>query len=771
MRKINRLALFFAILATLVPASSWAKTNRKGDQYLATGKAAEARREYDTALENYEKALATDPSEAVYQLHVRRLRFAAAQTHIDAGQKIRANGDLEGAIKEFQRAYAIDPSSALAEVELRRTNQMIEAEKVRMADPNAKPLSREERGLTPAEMARREAERRASRIQAVPELKPLSQQLTGLKIANQKARVLYETVGKLAGINVLIDSEYQDTKTYSIELNSATLDEALDYIALVTKTYWKPLSANAIFVTQDNVTKRRDYEEHVARVFYLQNLTSAQELQEVMTAMRAVTDVRKVMPINSQSAIVVRGTADQVALAEKVLLDLDRPKSEVLVDIIVMEVNRKKSRDLALTPYSSSTAGLSMTGTFAPGGSSGSSVSIQNIKSLGLGDWSTVVPSVLFKALMTDTESKVLNAPQLRATDGQKASLKIGDRYPYATGSYSAGVTTTTTSALVSTQFQYADVGVNVDLTPRIHGTDEVSMQVELEISNITEKVDVGGLTQPVIGQRKVNHIIRVKEGEITLIGGLMQSTYTKTKGGVPFLMNVPILGRFFQSDSISDSKSDLVVALVPHILRAPDIGPDNVRTIDTGTDTIYRLNYAPVRPATTPAAAKPAAPAAQSTPAAPSPKPETTPAAATPAPGAAALTLRPSASEIPLSGTATVAVQVDNIGELFSAPMRIRYDPKVLKLVDVRSGTFLGGDGQRVSFSETRAEDVGAAIINMNRVPGAGGISGSGTLLTLTFQGIAKGASSIGFSELGLRDSRLESITVMPPAITLTVK
>jgi general secretion pathway protein D len=770
---MNRLALIFAVIATLVSGPGWAKTSRKGDQYLAAGKAAEARHEFDAALENYEKALATDPSEAVYLLHVRRLRFAAAQSHVDEGQKLRTAGNLEGALAEFQRAFAIDPSSALAEVEARRTIQMIDRDKARSADPTQKPLTRAERGLTPSEAARSEAEQRASRLESLPELKPLSTQVSNLKLVNQKARVLYETVGKLAGLNVLVDPEFQDNKPVTLELTSATLNEALDYIALMTKTYWKPLSANAIFVTQDNVTKRRDYEEHVARVFYLQNLTSAQELQEVMTAMRSVTDVRKVMPINSQSAIVVRGTADQVALAEKVLLDLDRPKSEVMVDIIVMEVNRKKSRDLALTPYSSGAAGLSMTGGFAPGGKTSGSVSIQGIKSLGLGDWSTTVPSVLFKALMTDSDSKIVNSPQLRATDGQKASMKIGDKYPYATGSYSAGVTTTTTSALVSTQFQFADVGVNVDLTPRIHGSEEVSMQVELEISNITEKVDVGGLTQPVIGQRKVNHIIRVKDGEIALIGGLMQSTYTKTKGGVPFLMNIPLIGKFFTSESITDNKSDLVVALVPHIIRAPDIGPDNLRTIATGSDTIYRVNYAPAKAEEKPAA-KPAAAPAQApvvAPAAPAAQSPDTPANAQPAPQGAALLLKTSASEVALNGAVTANVQVDNIGELFSAPMRIKYNPAVLKLVDVRNGSFLGGDGQQVTFSETRAEDVGAVIVNLSRVAGAGGISGSGTLLTLVFQAAGKGTSTISFAELSLRDARLDAIPVAPQPASVTVK
>jgi len=807
MRKMNRLAVILAGVLALLPFAltvSVLASNKKGDKFQTQGREAEVRRKYDVALDFYEKALAEDPHDAGYLLNVRRTRFAAAQAHVDEGQRLRSAGKLDEALAEFQRAFAMDPGSTIAEQEMRRTNQMIEREKAKKADPGAKP---DERGQTPGEMARREAERRAASIQSVPELKPLSRQITGLKMVNQRTKVLYETLGKLAGINVLFDAEYADTKTYSLDVNGSTLDEALDYVSLLTKTFWKPLSANTIFITQDNVTKRRDYEEQVTRIFYLQNLTSPQELQEVMTGMRTVTDVRKVFPINSQSAIVVRGTTDQVALAEKVLLDLDKAKPEVIVDVIVMEANRTKTRNLGASPISGGTAGLSASIVFNPqnrpgvpvGGDNGSNTTLIPLGSLGnlnASDWSVTLPGYLVQALMSDRETKILTTPQVRATDGQKASLRLGDRYPYATGSFQPGVGAVGVSPLVSTQFQFAEVGINVDLTPRIHAGEEVSMQVEFEISNIREKVDVGGLQQPVIGQRKVNHIIRIKEGEVTLIGGLMQANVSKTRGGVPGLMHIPILGRFFSTESLENTNSDLLVALVPHIVRSPDFGPENMRTIATGTETIYKLSYSQPKEAPAAQPAKPAGsptgpaglPVAPPQPAKPAPAPpEQAPPPIAPnltktpdipglarpssAPGGPVLALRPTASEVAQNSTVTVNLQVDNVTDLYSAPMRVKYDNKVLKLVEVQRGAFLGGDGQQVTFTESKSEDTGTAIINMNRVPGAGGISGSGTLVTLKFQAIGKGASAISFEELTLRDARLDTIAVTPPSTAVTVK
>jgi general secretion pathway protein D len=798
MRKMNQLAAILAILVLAfgLPAEAG---NRKGDKFLAEGKKAEARGDYDTALDFYERALALDPSDAAYLLHVRRTRFVAAQRHVDLGQQLRREGKLEEALAEFRKAFTMDPGSTIAEQELRRTNQMIEREKKRQgASGEAQP--EEERGLTEAELARREAQRRSARLLDMPELKPASRRISGLKIVNQTSRVMYETIGKLAGINVLFDPDFQqqDTRRYTLDLNNLTLDEALNYVSLITKTYYKPLSRNTIFVTQDNPTKRRDYEEHITRVFYLQNVYNNQELTEVMTAMRTVTDVRKVFPVNSQYAIVVRGTADQLALAEKVLLDLDRAKPEVVVDVLVMEANRTRTRDLALTPLSSGKPGLGSPVSFTGGGTSGA-VPLNQVRDLGAGDWSVVVPSFLVQALLSDRQTRVLTSPQVRAVDGQKATLRLGDRYPYATGSFTPGlgVGGPGFSPLVQTQFQFADVGVNIDVTPRIHG-DDISLQVELEISNIRERIDVGGLSQPVIGQRRVAHLIRAREGEVTLIGGLMQANVSRTRSGVPGLMNLPVIGRLFSSENLENANSDLLVALIPRVVRSPEITADSLRGVASGVDQIYRVSFAPEeeeeepKPAParqpgepvrtplvpgTPAPARPqtmpAAPGtAPAVPLAPPSAPPAQPPAAEPpaaAPGPR-LTLLPSASEAQLNSTVTVRLLVDNVSELFSAPLRIRYDQQVLRLLDVQRGPFLSGDGAQVTFSDSRDESSGLVIVNMNRVPGSGGMTGSGVLLELRFQAVGRGDATVRLEDVTLRDARLEPITTASPSVAIRI-
>src|SRR6516165_5406687 len=204
-------------------------------------------------------------------------------------------------------------------------------------------------------------------MQGPPELKPVIRQVPTLKMNNQPPRILYETVAKLAGINVAFDSQYTPPpRGFSVELGSSTVEQAFDQLAIYTHTFWKPISSNTIFVTEDNVTKRRDYEDQVVKVFYVTNATSVQEFQEIATAIRTVGDIRRVYTYNAQKAMVVRGTVDQVALAEKLIRDLDKPKSEVVVELIFMEANSARTRDLAAALATAGTAGINIPILFTP---------------------------------------------------------------------------------------------------------------------------------------------------------------------------------------------------------------------------------------------------------------------------------------------------------------------------------------------------------------------------------------------------------------------
>ncbi len=803
MRFFNRLAASVAIggllLATAVELGARTK---KGDKFLKEGRKAQLAEEWDRALDLYEQALAEDPSDPTYQMAVRRTRFTSGQSHLKVGRKLRKQNKLTEALAQFQKAYVIDPSSTIAAQEIRATYQMIKQKQGREKKGKAGKEEDEYAGLTPAERAFRQAEKRLSSLEPVPTLRPIKRYLSTLKMNNQSTKVLYETVGKLAGINVVFDPEFQPPpKKQSIDLSNTTLEEALRYLSVLTKTYWKPLSKNTIFVTNDNLTKRRDYEDMVVQIFYLKNVTKQQEVQEISTAVRSLTDMRRVFVYNSQNAILVRGTRDQVALAEKVLHDLDKPLSEVVVDVLVMEANRTRTRDLAATIMSAGKAGLSLPLAFTPknpvplpgsgssttgtNGSGGTKptpggINLGRLGTLGPEDWSVSLPGALLQALMEDRTTKILQRPQLRAADGQKASLKLGDRYPYATGSFQPGVGSVGVSPLVSTQFQFADVGVNVDLTPKIHGADEVSMHIEIEISAVREQIDVGGLSQPVIGQRKIAEDIRVRDGEVTLLGGLTQDQVSNTKAGVPGLADIPIIKWFgFSSQSKKHTEGELLIALIPHIVRRPEITAENLRGIAAGSDQAVRLRYEEpaIKPEPSPAAAKKSRPAPAApvpgTPPAPKPAAPGAPGSKPAVPGAPAVMLRfnPGAVQAKPGEKFTVALTLENGTDIFNAPMRIHFDPKLLRLTEVSRGGLLSGDGKQVIFSRNILNDSGDASIVLNRLPGAGGVSGTGTLVTLTFEATGTGATRITLPSLTIRDSQMRPLPATSPSLPVTIQ
>ena len=810
----------------LLPLTSMEARTRKGDKFLAQGKAAEVRGELDKALEFEENALGEDPSDPLYQLEIRRTRFNAAAKHLKTGQKIRSEGNLTEALTEFNRAYAIDPASPIAQQEIRRTKAMMERERKRDAqpqDPTAPPPDPEDRGLTPAQAARKATAQRIESLQSIPELKPLNTQPINLKMNNQKPRVLFETVGKLAGINVLFDPDYEQqntVRTQSIELQNSTLDQSLDYLSLLTKSFWKPLSGNAIFVTLDNTTKRRELEEQVVKVFYLNNITNTTELQEIITTLRTVTDIQKIYNYTTQNALIIRCEADRMLLAEKIIADLDKPKSEVVVDVIVMEVRKDRVRNLGaqiITPGAPN-GGILVNGVFTPRASlqsgavsnitpanpigtpttptptaTGSSLSLNSLKKISSGDFSiTGIPGGFIEALLSDTGTRVVQSPQLRALDNVKVSLHIGDKVPTASGSFGSGIggVGVGVSPLVQTQFTYIETGVNMDMLPRVHDSNQVTLHIELDISQVTSYRDVGGIQQPLISQRKMALDIRTEDGEINLLGGLMQEQDSKVVQGLPGLSQIPLLRRLFSNEKIEKSQTELLITLIPHIVRAPDVTDANMRGVASGNATNVRVLRAPAGvPATVPAAisvaptaaaiaapgitpavsfppAGPAAPAGVMT--APVAPPTSPPPAAT---GPLLVSFFPAQMDATLSGAATVTLRVANITDLNALTAQLKFDPKILRINNVVAGDLIQQTGPPLNPSRNILNDTGDATITIARDPKGPGVSGSGGLVTITFQAVGRGTTTVTLPQLTLKNTPGQPVVTNTPVLNVTVK
>jgi general secretion pathway protein D len=686
----------------------------------------------------------------------------------------------------------------------------------------------ETRSLTPAQLAKKEELEKLDAMMPVPELRPLNPQPITLKMNNQSPKVLFETVGKLAGINVLFDSEYPAGKPQSIELSSTTLNQALDYLAIITKSFWKPLSANTIFVTQDNTTKRRDYEEQVMKVFYLTNVTTPQELQEIVTAVRSVADIQRLFVYNAQNAIIARGEADRIALAEKIIHDLDKPKSEVVVDVLVLQASSDMTRNLGAalnglnvpinfaprtsiqapsTTTSSSTSTSTVnqsnttpTSTSTPGSTTplanAAGVPLAYLGKINTEDFSVVLPSGLLQAMLSDSGTRVLQSPQIRSVDNQKATLKVGQKEPIASGSFQPGIGGVGINPLVNTQFTFIDVGVNVDLTPKVHDNGEISMHVEVEISSVVGNVNLGGIQQPIISQEKVIHDIRMRDGEINLLGGLKQTQDSTTISGIPGLSSIPVIKYLFSNKTVSKSSQELLIALIPHIVRRPDYTEEELREVAVGNATVIKLNYKPT-PTAAEAAPKGLTPPVPGTPSAPlvvppasagnppaanapaAPPVVTRPLAAPPGPtaanappGAGALAaFSPGQVSTTLGSSFNVNLMLQNATDLFAAPIRIQFDPKMLHLNDVTQGNLMSSDGQQVTFTKNILNDTGEADITLNRLAGNGGVTGSGMLVTLSFTAASRGSVTVSAPGFSPTNSQGQPLSSSSPMLTVNVQ
>src|ERR1700680_5000851 len=578
MRRLKRPAVLLLLVAVMSLVGAAAD---KAKSLYNQGQDAEARQNNESAYDFYRQAYDLKPKDLRYRAAFERSRFLAASSHVHRGQKLRDDGNMDEAVAEFRKALDIDPSLFIAKQELNRTLKIINDARNPPPQAAGPPNS---------------LERRVKEAQGPVELAPISNVPITVKLT-EDSKVIYQTIGQLAGINVLFDPDYTP-RVINVDLNGVTLEEALEITAFESKTFWRPVTQNTIFVAQDNPAKRKELEQSVLKTFYLQNLSQPTELQDVVNAIRAVLDVQRVQQLLSQNALVVRGTPDQIALAEKLVEDLDKARPEVIVDIAVLQVSKDKSRTLGLSPPTSATVALqsninttTTTGTTTSGTgatvSSGTSngLSLNTLGNLNATDFQVTIPSANLSAAMSNSDTKLIQNPQIRSLDGQKASLKIGERLPIATGSFQPGIGGVGLNPLVNTQFQYIDVGVVIEVTPHVHSDREVSLKITMEISSQINTVNIGGITQPVIGQKKVDlGEIRLRDGESSLIGGIMDDSQTRSLSGIPGLAQIPILKYLFGQTTTDHSEDETVFAITPHVIRGTDINEINQRAIDIGT-------------------------------------------------------------------------------------------------------------------------------------------------------------------------------------------
>jgi general secretion pathway protein D len=779
-RSLVLIALAGCLLAlptTRAQAQSAASWNRRGEK-------AELRQDYDTAYESYKKASDKAPRDIRYKTRYENMRFKASAMHLDRGRTYLQGGDSGAALTEFTRALQIDPSNQTAQQEI----DIIRNPRAAVPVPGPGQLGKQT-----------ETQREIGAVTGIVELKPVSNDPITLHMV-EDTKMIYQAIGKAAGLNVLFDPEYT-SKRIPVDLTAVTLSDALRIVGTISNTFYKPVTANTIFVAANTRQKRTDLDEMAVQTFYLSNTSTANDATEVLTAIRNLLDPSvKIFLVATQNAIVMRATPDQLLLAQKLLNDLDRAKPEVVVDVAVLEVNRDRIRNLGIQlPQSfgvavnntntSSTTNTSATGTTASTSSGTTNFTLNNLAHLNSNNFAVTIGGAELDALLTDSDTRILQNPRIRASDGQRATLKIGSKIPVATGSYSAGAATGLTSGIgVQTQFTYLDVGVNIDMTPTVHLDREVTLKLKVEVSSQNGNVTISGVTEPIISQRVAEQVIQLQDGEPSVLAGILTQQDTLSLSGTPGLGELPLLKYFFASRHNEKQQDEIVFLLIPHIVRESVLTRLNTRAIDTGTSQSIELhreggaavagdpNDAEAGPsAIQPANAAPitAANAAASM-VRPTPQqmnsnlpgnlPQVTgpinpngtttlpPQIAASAPGIQ-FSVQPASSNQAVGSTFQVSVAIANAVDVFAVPLQLQFNPAVLELVNVDNGPFLGSDGQAIAMAH-RDEGNGLVAISARRPPNVKGVNGQGSVCTLTFKAIAPGDSMLALVKVGASNS-----------------
>ena len=765
---IALLALLGAACLAPAPAAaqSAAAWNKRGE-------AAEAKDDYDGAYDAYLKAYQKKPKDLRYKTRYERVRFQAAAIHVERARKFRLAGQYSDALAECLRALDMDPSNQSSQQEITATRQAMAIGS--QPGQSAMPASRPDVPQLPDTMD--ELNSAAGPV----ELKPVSNDPITLHMV-EDSKIIYQAVGKAAGLNVLFDPDYV-SKRVPVDLTNVSLSDALRIVGTISGTFWKPVTANTIFVAQNSLNKRRDLEQLAVQTFYLANASQQNDANEVVTAIRNLLDPSvKVFLVPSQNAIVMRATLDQLLLTQKLINDLDRARPEVVVDVAVLEVNRDKLRNIGIqlpqsfgvqlqsasqaAANSSTATTTTTTGTTTPtvGG-----LSLNDLAHLNATNFAVTVGQATANLLLSDNDTRILQNPRIRATDNQKASLKIGSKIPVATGSFGGagvGVGAVGVSSLVQTQFTYLDVGVNIDMTPTVHYDHDVTLKLKIEVSSENGFSNLGGgLNEPIISQKIIDHTIRLKEGEVNILAGILQRTDTTTVGGTPGLGEIPLLKYLFSSQTHEVATDEVVFMLIPHIVRESVLSPLNLRQIDTGSGQGIEIRREPtVAKAQSDAASGVQGVAGRMAP------PATGQAANTNVDTAAtaavaqmrsqadavapmSLALVPSAVTGTVGNTFKMDVFLTGAQDLFSVPMQVQYDPKLVSLVNVDSGDLLGRDGQAVALVH-RDDGNGNMVLNISRPPGLAGVNGQGTVVTLTFKAMAAGDTTVTLSKIAAKNS-----------------
>ena len=585
MNRLKNTAATLLILATL--------TSCAGHSAYQKARDAEKTKNWDQAVVEYERAMEIDPDNSQYRISLDRARREASRAHFEKGKTLRASAlNATGAdqlrlaqlaVGELQLTARLDPTNQFAAVELLKAIEMVNQ------------INRAAVEQTSIEDVKNRARNNVTKAQP-PQLNPASAEPISLTFSRDTpVKDIYRALGNAFGINVLFDQAVKDDRI-TIELRDVTAQAALERVMQAANHFYKVLDERTIIVIPDNPQARRDYEDLVIRTFYLSN----GDAEQVTNVVRTMIEARNVFPLKALNAITIRDTADKVRIAEKIIEANDKARAEVVVqvELVELDLNRLRELGMAISGFSAGEGRLTSSATATPrngttpftGGTLTDIAKVVGSLNDLRNNVSFAIPTATYSLLKTYGSTEQLANPELRISEGEKATLHIGQQIPVpvTTLGYTGAVTTTTNAGqqfgVGQTTYNYRDVGIKVAIEPRVHHNREVTLKLTVEVSNRGTDVEFAGQRQPTFTTRTIESTIRLKDGETNFLAGLIQTSKGQSATKTPFLGDLPFIGRLFTNESRNETRTDLVLTMTPHIIRIPDITEEDLAPMWVGT-------------------------------------------------------------------------------------------------------------------------------------------------------------------------------------------
>jgi general secretion pathway protein D len=523
------------------------------------GRQAERRLDYDVAVVEYTKASREKPEDVGIRQALQRVKLRASQEHFYRGRRLAATGNLEGALAEYRLAAELNPASGEIDAQLRDVRNKLRAK------------------IAVAREGQTELQALVDRLRDVPppglELPRDVTMPESLIFREASSRDVFIALARFANINVSFDTGFREAPV-TIELRNASLEQALSALSATTRTFYRVTAPRTVTIIPDTPAKRREYEEEIVRTFYLSNA----DIKETIDLLRIVVDLRRISPITATNALTIKDTPERVAAAARIISAIDKARPEVVIEVELLEVNRTRFKEYGLQIATPGQPGISGQ-VFIDD----QNLSIQDLSNLTQADvFLTNVPALFYRLLKSDISTRVLANPQLRTSEGIGAQARFGERIPVPVTTFSP-IATGGVSQQPITSFNYENIGVNIDITPRTHHDDDVTLAVRVAVSSVS---GTGFGDLPTFGNREINTVIRLRDGETNLLAGLIRDDERYTLEGIPGLSDLPIIGPLFARNRTDRQETDIILTLTPHIVRVLDLSEADLRPFRVERDS-----------------------------------------------------------------------------------------------------------------------------------------------------------------------------------------